>query len=42
MKLLWAVYRHEDFCRSQSNIEYGMLHAFRTTGTYLGAGDNFS
>ena len=30
MKLLWAVYRHEDFYRSQSNIEYGMLHAFRT------------
>lgn len=28
--LLWAVYRCEDFYRSQNNIEYGMLHAFRT------------
>lgn len=28
--LLWAVYRYEDFYRSQNNIEYGMLHAFRT------------
>jgi len=28
--LLWAVYRYEDFYRSQNNIGYGMLHAFRT------------
>lgn len=28
--LLWAVYRWEDFYRSQNNIEYDMLHAFRT------------
>jgi hypothetical protein len=28
--LLWAVYRYQDFYRSQNNIEYGMLHAFRT------------
>lgn len=28
--VLWAVYRYEDFYRSQNNIEYGMLHAFRT------------
>lgn len=28
--LLWAVYRYEDFYRSQNNIEYGMLHVFRT------------
>ncbi len=28
--LLWAVYRYEDFYRSQNNIEYGLLHLFRT------------
>jgi len=28
--LLWAVYRYEDFYHSQNNIEYGLLHAFRT------------
>jgi len=28
--LLWAVYRYEDFYHSQNNIEYGILHAFRT------------
>jgi hypothetical protein len=28
--LLWAVYKYEDFERSQNNLEYGLLHAFRT------------
>ena len=28
--LLWAVYRHEDFYRSQNNIEYGLLRVLRT------------
>lgn len=28
--LLWAVYRYEDFYRSQNNLEYGLLHLFRT------------
>lgn len=28
--LLWAVYRYEDFYRSQNSIEYGLLKAFRT------------
>lgn len=28
--LLWAVYRYEDFYRSQNNLEYGLLRAFRT------------
>ena len=28
--LLWAVYKYEDFYRSQNNLEYGLLHAFRT------------
>jgi hypothetical protein len=28
--LLWAVYRYEDFFRSQNNLEYGLLHLFRT------------
>lgn len=27
--LLWAVYRYEDFYRSQNNLEYGLLHLFR-------------
>lgn len=27
--LLWAVYRYEDFYRSQNNLEYGLLRAFR-------------
>jgi hypothetical protein len=27
--LLWAVYKYEDFYRSQNNIEYGLLRAFR-------------
>jgi len=28
--LLWAVYKYEDFYRSQNNLEYGLLRAFRT------------
>jgi len=28
--LLWAVYRYEDFYRSQNNLEYGLLRVFRT------------
>jgi hypothetical protein len=28
--LLWAVYRYEDFYRSQNNIEYGLLRVLRT------------
>jgi hypothetical protein len=28
--LLWAVYRYEDIYRSQNNLEYGLLHVFRT------------
>ena len=28
--LLWAVYRYADVYRSQNNLEYGLLHAFRT------------
>jgi len=28
--LLWAVYRYEDFYRSQNNLEYGLLRLFRT------------
>jgi len=28
--LLWAVYRYEDVYRSQNNLEYGLLRAFRT------------
>ena len=27
--LLWAVYRYEDVYRSQNNLEYGLLRAFR-------------
>lgn len=28
--LLWAVYRYQDFYRSQNNLEYGLLRVFRT------------
>ena len=28
--LLWAVYRYEDYYRSQNNLEYGLLHLLRT------------
>ena len=28
--LVWGIYRYEDFCRSQNNIEYGLLHMLRT------------
>jgi hypothetical protein len=28
--LLWAVYKYEDFYRSQNNLEYGLLRALRT------------
>jgi len=28
--LLWAVYRYEDFYRSQNYLEYGLLRVFRT------------
>jgi hypothetical protein len=28
--LLWAVYKYEDFYRSQNNLEYGLLRVFRT------------
>ena len=28
--LIWAVYRYEDFYRSQNNLEYGLLHVLRT------------
>jgi len=30
LPLLWAVYRYEDVYRSQNNLEYGLLRAFRT------------
>ncbi len=29
LPLLWAVYRYEDVYRSQNNLEYGLLRAFR-------------
>jgi hypothetical protein len=30
LPLLWAVYQYEDVYRSQNNLEYGLLRAFRT------------